>query len=394
MSNSPAPSEYKPLCDVVAPVNAKVTFGKDSSKAYVGLENIPSRGSKLLSWEKANSSISTNSLFNAGDILFGKLRPNLRKCIAAPFNGYCSTDVLVLRAVDDIVPDFAVRVLQSEKVGAAAERSAIGTKMPRTSWEHLSDLLVFCPNPEEQRKVASVLASLDASIEFTEGIVEKLKRIRQGLLNDLLNYGVNEQGQLRDPLLNPEDFHETRLGKLPKNWNVLTLGAAISMQAGMGLTGEDIADVGLYPVFGGNGHRGFTSRYTHEGRFVLIGRQGALCGNIAVASGKFFATEHAVICTPVLPVSSGWLACYLERMNLNRFSEASAQPGLSVQKISEKYIAMPTIDEQVAIEARLSELDILIQVEVSELGKLSQLKLGLREDLISGRVRVTPLLAQ
>ncbi len=91
MSDEMLQGEYKPLRELVAPVNTKITLGKDPSKPYVGLENIPSRASQLLSWEKSDSSISTNAVFSEGDVLFGKLRPNLRKCVAAPFDGYCST---------------------------------------------------------------------------------------------------------------------------------------------------------------------------------------------------------------------------------------------------------------------------------------------------------------
>src|ERR1017187_5829456 len=126
----------------------------------------------------------------------------------------------------------------------------------------------------------------------------------------------------------------------------MSLGEAFSMQAGEMLTGEDISVMGTYPVYGGNGIRGYTSRFTHDGRYAVVGRQGAVPGNIGLASGKFFATEHAVVCPPIKEISAGWLACYLARMNLNRFSESSAQPGLSVQKISSQKIALPNTEEQ------------------------------------------------
>lgn len=155
------------------------------------------------------------------------------------------------------------------------------------------------------------------------------------------------------------------------------------MQAGSGLTGDEIAEVGLYPVYGGNGHRGYTSRYTHEGRFVLIGRQGALCGNIAVARGRFYATEHAIVCTPLRPVNAGWLARYLERMNLNRFSEASAQPGLSVQKISYKQIALPPFEEQSSMAAVLENADEAIAKTEAVMAKLRQVRTGLIHDLLT-----------
>lgn len=270
---------------------------------------------------------------------------------------------------------------------------SVHRRTPQTTVRHLSVRDIYSIpkpilSPKEQAFAAKVMDTADEAIAKTEAVIAKLRQVRTGLIHDLLTCGLDENGYLRDPIAHPEQFQETSLGLLPTAWDVVALGTALSMQAGSGLTGDDITEAGPYPVYGGNGQRGFTARFTHEGRFVLIGRQGALCGNIAVASGKFFATEHAIVCTPIRPISAGWLACYLERMNLNRFSEASAQPGLSVQKISYKEIALPFLDEQVQIESRIDELDRLLESETSELQKLTQLKSGLMDDLLTGRVRV------
>ncbi len=189
----------KPLSSLVSLADAKITVRKDPTTPYVGLENIPSRGAQLSGWELASSSISTNCVFQSGDILFGKLRPNLRKCVVAPFNGYCSTDILVLRSNPGIDPSFAGKVLRSERVGVAAERTAVGTKMPRTSWKHLSKLDVFCPGLPEQSKIAQILDNLDTTIHKTEAIIFKLKAVKQGLQHDLLTRGIDANGDLRPP---------------------------------------------------------------------------------------------------------------------------------------------------------------------------------------------------
>src|ERR1700730_5682200 len=136
--SEPARRNVCTLADLVVPIDIKISSRKDPARPYVGLENIPSRGADLLGWEPASVSISTNSVFAPGDILFGKLRPNLRKSVLASFDGYCSTDILVLRAREGIHAGFAGKVFQTERVGAAAEKTAIGTKMLRTSGEKLS----------------------------------------------------------------------------------------------------------------------------------------------------------------------------------------------------------------------------------------------------------------
>ncbi|WP_332021559.1 restriction endonuclease subunit S, partial [Kaistella sp.] len=83
----------------------------------------------------------------------------------------------------------------------------------------------------------------------------------------------------------------------------------------------------------GNGIRGYTTKFNREGTFPLIGRQGALCGNVNYSSGKFWATEHALLVSPLKVLNLRYFGELLEIMNLNQYSVASAQPGLSVERL-------------------------------------------------------------
>ena len=124
------------------------------------------------------------------------------------------------------------------------------------------------------------------------------------------------------PYPNYKDSGVEWLGQVPEHWEVCALKRIVSMQSGESITGESIEETGEYQVFGGNGLRGYTSAFTHDGKFVLIGRQGALCGNINYASGKFWASEHAVVATPIKQVNTVWLGEILRAMNLNQYSVA------------------------------------------------------------------------
>ncbi|MCX5952791.1 MAG: restriction endonuclease subunit S [Cyanobacteria bacterium] len=108
------------------------------------------------------------------------------------------------------------------------------------------------------------------------------------------------------------------LGEVPEHWEVMPLKRIVAMQSGNSITAETIESAGAYPVYGGNGLRGYTSSFTHSGEFVLIGRQGALCGNINYATGRFFASEHAVVATARKSVDVTWLGEMMRTMNLNR----------------------------------------------------------------------------
>ena len=139
------------------------------------------------------------------------------------------------------------------------------------------------------------------------------------------------------------------LGDVPEDWDVCALKRIASLKSGDGITGESIDEVGEFPVFGGNGLRGYTSRFTHDGHYVVVGRQGALCGNINYARGKFWASEHAVVAAPLRSVVTGWLGEMLRAMNLNQHSVSAAQPGLSMEFVGNLRTIMPPLDEQTAI---------------------------------------------
>jgi type I restriction enzyme S subunit len=154
------------------------------------------------------------------------------------------------------------------------------------------------------------------------------------------------------------------IGEIPEHWEVKRLKYVVEMNSGNGITSEMIKEEGDFPVFGGNGIRGYYSHYTHEGSFILIGRQGALCGNINYSNGKFWASEHAIVCTPKIEYNVKWFGELLRTMNLNQYSVSAAQPGLSVENLKVLQIPIPPLPEQHAIAAYLdrktAEIDALI----------------------------------
>lgn len=176
------------------------------------------------------------------------------------------------------------------------------------------------------------------------------------------------------------------LGDVPEHWGICSLKRVANLKSGDSITAEQIKEEGAYPVYGGNGLRGFTSSFTHEGRFALIGRQGALCGNINYSSGKFWASEHAVVATPVKPVSTIWLGELLRTMNLNQYSVSAAQPGLSVEIISNLGIPYPPLEEQTAIAALLDRETGKIDALIAEQEKLIALLAEKRQATISHAV--------
>ena len=152
---------------------------------------------------------------------------------------------------------------------------------------------------------------------------------------------------------------------LPNGWCLSTLGEVFTLQAGKNITAKEIKDTATeshsYKCYGGNGIRGFVASYNREGDFPIIGRQGALCGNVNIAKGKFYATEHAVVVERYCDVDLIWAYYTLITLNLNQYATATAQPGLSVAVINDVYIPIPPQKEQERISQEIEYWFALIE---------------------------------
>lgn len=162
--------------------------------------------------------------------------------------------------------------------------------------------------------------------------------------------------------------------ELPEKWKWVKIGDVFNMHAGKNIKASNIKDTGLYPCYGGNGLRGYTDTFNTTGLFNLIGRQGALCGNIHLVSGSFYATEHAVIAEHCELISPHCAYFFLTALNLNQYATATAQPGIAVSKIAKTYYPLPPLAEQKRIATKLEELKPLVDQFGEAHDKLSELE--------------------
>ena len=177
-------------------------------------------------------------------------------------------------------------------------------------------------------------------------------------------------------------------------WERRPLGLACKMRAGKFVSASEIRaqnEPGLFPCYGGNGLRGYTATFTHSGKYSLIGRQGALCGNVKIGIGQFHATEHAVVVTPENGIKGDWLFFVLDLLNLNQFATGQAQPGLSVDVLEKLLIAVPSQEaEQQKIADCLSSLDELIAAQARQLEALKTHKKALMQQLFPSAPGTAP----
>ena len=182
-------------------------------------------------------------------------------------------------------------------------------------------------------------------------------------------------------------FKMTEVGMIPNNWEIKPLKDIAGLKAGKMTSYNDFNP--KYPCFGGNGIRAYLSHYSHDGIYPIIGRQGELCGNVNLAKGKFYATEHAVVASPKKDIDAIWLYYQLTALNLNQYATGCAQPGLSVEKINDVYTQVPpTIKEQQRIANALSDVDSLINNLEKLIAKKKNIKQGAMQQLLTGKKRL------
>lgn len=211
------------------------------------------------------------------------------------------------------------------------------------SKEDICDLQIPIPPLSDQQRIVTYLDAEFAKIEALKANAEKQLQAAKDLF----------QAALKE-LLTPKD-----------GWKEKSIKDIALLKAGKTLNKKDVIDnckQGYYPVYGGNGQRGFVPYYNQDGEFNIIGRQGALCGNINIARGKFYATEHAVLVHPIIDVDFKFLNYALIKANINQYATGSAQPGISVANINNLlFLHIPPFAEQQQIANKLDAISAKVK---------------------------------
>lgn len=163
---------------------------------------------------------------------------------------------------------------------------------------------------------------------------------------------------------------------MKQGWTYKKLGEVAKISSGKSIPATEIEECysdGLYPCYGGNGLRGYVNRYSYDGHYPIIGRVGALCGNVHLTNGKFYATEHALIVSLKTDISPKYTEYSLKSLGLRQFAKGVAQPVLSASTISEIPIPVPPLAEQERIVAELDLLSGIIEKKKAQLKAYDQL---------------------
>jgi type I restriction enzyme M protein len=251
-----------------------------------------------------------------------------------PFDKICiGRGLAAIRGNDKVLQLYLFEFINQHKILFKGNQ---GVAFESISRSDLIEVKIPLPPLSIQQQIVDECEAIDKNVNTAQAtIVEAIKKIDEKV----------------------EDVYK-------KGYSVIKLSDICYMQAGKFVQASDIKDKkmdDLFPCYGGNGLRGYTKTFTHEGSYSLIGRQGALCGNVNRVEGKFHATEHAVVVTPNSDIDTTWLYYQLKSLNLNQYATGVAQPGLSVQKILIVTTPVPPLIEQTKIVTEIAVLEARIQ---------------------------------
>ena len=278
----------------------------------------------------------------------------------------------------------------SKQFRAQYEAKAVGVTRFGLSQYAFRAARIPLPPPPEQQRIAAYLdascAAIDAAVAAKRRQIETLGKLNHTNIYRAVTKGLYDASVMKQSGI---DW----LGEMPSHWAIRRIKDIANLRSGDAIPSEDITPVGDFPVYGGNGLRGYTSSFTHDGCFILIGRQGALCGNINYANGKFWATEHAVVVTLIRNYDTLWLGELLRVMNLNQYSNAAAQPGLAVDRIKFLRFPLPPHEEQTRIAQHIKDITLktgrLIAHLETQIATLTAYRNSLIHECVTGQRRIT-----
>ena len=371
------------------------------TRRYVALEHFAQGRPAILGWSSAGSATSAKTVFFAGDVLFGKLRPNLKKAAAARFDGVCSTDILPLFGKDGLDSAYLLQLAQWDRFQQHAVATASGTKMPRTSWKQLGEFTFLCPPLNEQRTIAAVLSSVDDAIEKTQAVIDQVQVVKRGVMQELLSRGLPGQHTR---------LKQTEIGMVPSGWSIASLSGLATInpeQIGIGTDPDylfeylDIAAIERPGLIGDSQKLRFADAPSRARRKVcrgdiLVSTVRPYLRNFACVrednDNLVVSTGYAVV-RPGYGVDGRFLyqhilsAGFVEHLKTRM--TGSNYPAVAARDVGSYRLSLPPLAEQRKIAAVLSSMDDAIEKLSQSSDRMQIVKRGLLSALLTGEVRVS-----
>lgn len=367
-----------------------------SPVAFIGMEDVlPARGQLVSGYGDLEVKSASDSLLaHHDDVLFGKLRPYLSKSLVLSESTSCTGEFLVLRSANGTLPRYLYYLTLSQPWLSWAEATSYGSKMPRTSWDLMSTLNVPRLSPEEQSAIANFLdretAKIDALIGKQEQLITTLREDRIATITHAVTKGL-------DPNVEMKDSGVEWLGEIPAHWQIAKFGWHASCRSGEALKQSTLTvetdDQLCIPVIGGNGVMGFSNVSNIKNDVLVVGRVGALCGNVHLVESPAWITDNALILNQIdAEYEPRYLWYLLTARKLNSIASQTAQPLITGTQISSQRIPLQSLIEQRAIvsylDAHCAKLDAVITKSEQMIATLREYRSALITDAVTGKIDV------
>ena len=270
--------------------------------------------------------------------------------------------------------------------------SAYGGGQPNISQETIKSFRIALPPLAEQEAIAAWLDTqceeIDAAIAKVDREIELIDELKQSEISRVVTRGLNPDTPLRPSGI---DW----IGDIPKHWIICKVKHLVKFNSGDTITSEQFIDNAEFPVYGANGYRGQFDKYNFENQRILIGRVGALCGNVHYTNEKIWCSEHALISSKAfggLSFDYKWMCLLFESMNLNQYGGGSAQPVIASSVIENLSIILPPLSEQQAIadylDKKCAEIDGLKAKLIKKRETLTELRQSIISEVVTGKRKV------
>jgi type I restriction enzyme S subunit len=345
-----------------------------SKKSYpcIELEHLTQETGLLLGFVESKEQLSQKLIFSKGDVLFGKLRPYLKKFYFAEFDGICTSEIWVIKAYNNAIGQFIFHLIQSNRFLETANQTS-GTKMPRADWKTVNCALFPLPPLPEQQATASALSDVDALITALEQLITKKQNIKQGAMQQLLT------GKKRLPGFDGE-------------WEVEKIKNISSITTGAKNTQDKIADA-EYPFFVRSSIVEGINSYSFDGEAVLTAGDGVGTGKVFhYINGKFDFHQRVYKISDFSEKIDGYFFyLFFSNYFLKRIMAMTAKSSVDsvrMEMIAEMPIPLPPLPEQQAIAQILSDMDTEIEALKQKQDKYKAIKQGMMQELLTGKTRL------
>ncbi|MFB5943725.1 MAG: restriction endonuclease subunit S [Streptococcus anginosus] len=324
--------------------------GDKTGIRIVGLEHLTPSNVTLSSWSEDTENTFTKE-FSKGDVLFGRRRAYLKKAAVAPFDGICSGDITVIRAVEDKVdPDLLPFIIQNDFLFDFAVGKSAGSLSPRVKWTHLKEFTIDLPSMPEQSKLAEILWSIIETKNAYEDFINKTDELVKSQFIEMF-------GSIESEGIFPR-----------KEWSeLLTI-----------INGKDYrkikVETGGYPVFGSGGYMARASEFLCPANTVIVGRKGTI-NNPLLIKEEFWNVDTAfgVVSGPEInPVYLHWFCLQFDFTTLNK---ATTLPSTTKSDLLKLKMNVPPINSQNQFEKFVEQSDkskFALQEAIKDLDALSK----------------------